>query len=200
MRSVEDALKWSIPANAQLIRNLMIGAQYIHDHVMHFYHLHALDWVDVVSALKADPKATAALAQSRYERGLTSQLEVLEARPMGSRPDVGLVRQRWEVLNQHRKVVMTMEGWGMLRRRPAQEAPGAPSSDNEVVNFGPFAFDLGARTLHKNGIAHRDFYLGHLVLAHLLIQRAAGGFARGLRAAPHRDGARRRVFRRHALW
>jgi hydrogenase large subunit len=42
----------------------MIGAQYIHDHVMHFYHLHALDWVDVVSALKADPKATAALAQS----------------------------------------------------------------------------------------------------------------------------------------
>ena len=42
----------------------MIGAQYVHDHVMHFYHLHALDWVDVVSALKADPKATSALAQS----------------------------------------------------------------------------------------------------------------------------------------
>jgi hydrogenase large subunit len=42
----------------------MIGAQYIHDHVMHFYHLHALDWVDVVSALKADAKETSALAQS----------------------------------------------------------------------------------------------------------------------------------------
>jgi len=42
----------------------MIGAQYIHDHVMHFYHLHALDWVDVVSSLKADPKATSTLAQS----------------------------------------------------------------------------------------------------------------------------------------
>ena len=42
----------------------MIGAQYVHDHVMHFYHLHALDWVDVVSALKADPKATSTLAQS----------------------------------------------------------------------------------------------------------------------------------------
>jgi two-component system phosphate regulon response regulator OmpR len=39
----------------------------------------------------------------------------------------------------------------VLRRRPAQEAPGAPSSENEVVNFGPFAFDLGARTLRKNG-------------------------------------------------
>jgi len=64
VRAVEDALKYEIPANAQLIRNLMIGAQYVHDHVMHFYHLHALDWVDVVSALSADPAATAALAQS----------------------------------------------------------------------------------------------------------------------------------------
>ncbi len=64
VRSVEDALKYKIPKNAQLIRNLMIAAQYVHDHVMHFYHLHALDWVDVVSALKADPKATSELAQS----------------------------------------------------------------------------------------------------------------------------------------
>ncbi|EIJ41968.1 Ni,Fe-hydrogenase I large subunit [Beggiatoa alba B18LD] len=64
IRAVENALNYPIPANAQLIRNLMIGAQYIHDHVMHFYHLHALDWVDVVSALQADPKATADLAQS----------------------------------------------------------------------------------------------------------------------------------------
>ncbi len=64
VRAVENALNYSIPANAHLIRNLMIGAQYVHDHVMHFYHLHALDWVDVVSALKADPKAASALAQS----------------------------------------------------------------------------------------------------------------------------------------
>ena len=64
IRAVEDALNYEIPRNAQLIRNLMIGAQYIHDHVMHFYHLHALDWVDVVSALNADPKATSELAQS----------------------------------------------------------------------------------------------------------------------------------------
>src|SRR5512147_1956033 len=69
VRSVEDALHraiptYSIPKNAELIRNLMIAAQYVHDHVMHFYHLHALDWVDVVSALKADPKATSQLAQT----------------------------------------------------------------------------------------------------------------------------------------
>jgi hydrogenase large subunit len=64
VRAVENALNYPIPPNAQLIRNLMIGAQYVHDHVMHFYHLHALDWVDVVSALSADPKATSDLAQS----------------------------------------------------------------------------------------------------------------------------------------
>ncbi|MCW8851296.1 MAG: nickel-dependent hydrogenase large subunit, partial [Gammaproteobacteria bacterium] len=64
IRSVENALDYKIPKNADLIRNLMSGAQYIHDHVMHFYHLHALDWVDVVSALSADPKATSELAQS----------------------------------------------------------------------------------------------------------------------------------------
>jgi hydrogenase large subunit len=72
IRSVEDALKYEIPKNAQLIRNLMIGAQYIHDHVMHFYHLHALDWVDVVSALNADPKATSELAQSLSSWPLSS--------------------------------------------------------------------------------------------------------------------------------
>jgi hydrogenase large subunit len=64
VRAVENALNYKVPPNAQLIRNLMIAAQYVHDHVMHFYHLHALDWVDVVSALSADPKATSELAQS----------------------------------------------------------------------------------------------------------------------------------------
>ena len=64
VRAVENALHYTIPPNAQLIRNLMIAAQYVHDHVMHFYHLHALDWVDVVSALKADPAATSQLTQS----------------------------------------------------------------------------------------------------------------------------------------
>jgi hydrogenase large subunit len=64
VRAVEDALHYEIPTNAQLIRNLMIVTQFVHDHVVHFYHLHALDWVDVISALKADPKATSTLAQS----------------------------------------------------------------------------------------------------------------------------------------
>ncbi|MBR0566151.1 nickel-dependent hydrogenase large subunit [Azoarcus sp. L1K30] len=64
VRAVEDALKIDIPENANSIRNIMQLTLQVHDHLVHFYHLHALDWVDVVSALKADPKATSALAQS----------------------------------------------------------------------------------------------------------------------------------------
>lgn len=64
LRSVEDALDIKIPAQANLIRNLMLGMQYLHDHVVHFYHLHALDWVDVVSALKADPVAAEKIAKT----------------------------------------------------------------------------------------------------------------------------------------
>ncbi len=64
MRAVEDALGIEIPNNARILRNLIEGIQYVQDHVIHFYHLHALDWVDIVSALDADPQATAKLAQS----------------------------------------------------------------------------------------------------------------------------------------
>ncbi len=64
MRAVEDALGITIPDNARIIRNIISGIQYVQDHVIHFYHLHALDWVDIVSALSADPSKTSALAQS----------------------------------------------------------------------------------------------------------------------------------------
>jgi hydrogenase large subunit len=64
VRCVENALDISIPPNAELIRNLMACAHLMQDHVVHFYVLHALDWVDVVSALKADPAETSGIAQS----------------------------------------------------------------------------------------------------------------------------------------
>jgi len=64
VRAVEDALGIVIPPNAELARNLMFCAQYMQDHVVHFYHLHALDWVDIVSALKADPIKTSEIARS----------------------------------------------------------------------------------------------------------------------------------------
>jgi hydrogenase large subunit len=64
IRAVENAVGMKVPFNAEMIRNVIMGMQYVQDHVVHFYHLHALDWVDIVSALSADPKKTAALQQS----------------------------------------------------------------------------------------------------------------------------------------
>ena len=64
VRCVEDALGLAVPANARVVRNLMMGAQFLHDHIVHFYHLHALDWVDLISALSADPGITADLARA----------------------------------------------------------------------------------------------------------------------------------------
>lgn len=64
VRAVENALKMEIPLNAQYIRNLVLALHAFHDHIVHFYVLSALDWVDVVSALQAEPAKTASLAQS----------------------------------------------------------------------------------------------------------------------------------------
>jgi Ni,Fe-hydrogenase I large subunit len=64
VRAVEDALDYPIPKNANYIRNIMTLTQFTQDHVIHFYHLHGFDWIDVLSALKADPKATSSLAMS----------------------------------------------------------------------------------------------------------------------------------------
>ena len=64
VRSVENALGLEIPLNAQLIRNILIGAHALHDHVVHFYQLSALDWVDVTKVLEASPEKAAAFADS----------------------------------------------------------------------------------------------------------------------------------------
>ncbi len=82
MRSVENALNMEIPLNAQYIRNLMMGAHATHDHIVHFYHLCALDWVDIVSALKADARATAALGQklSSWHRNTYQEIKAAQDR------------------------------------------------------------------------------------------------------------------------
>jgi len=82
VRTVEDALGIIVPPNAELIRNLMFCAQYLQDHVVHFYHLHALDWVDVVSALKADPVKTSEIAQkiSNYPKSSPKYFSDLQKR------------------------------------------------------------------------------------------------------------------------
>jgi [NiFe] hydrogenase large subunit/hydrogenase large subunit len=72
IRAVENAIGAQPPANARLLRNLIMASQMVQDHVVHFYHLHALDWVDIVSALSADPRATAQLAQTISDWPLSS--------------------------------------------------------------------------------------------------------------------------------
>jgi hydrogenase large subunit len=88
VNAVEDALGIEVPDNARLVRNIIAATQTIQDHVIHFYHLHALDWVDVVSALQADPAKTAQLAQSisdwplsseKYFKGVQDRLSALVA-------------------------------------------------------------------------------------------------------------------------
>lgn len=76
VRAVENALQMEIPVNAQLVRNIIQTAHAIQDHIVHFYHLSAVDWVDVVSALKADPEATAKLAESLSDWHLNGKHEM----------------------------------------------------------------------------------------------------------------------------
>jgi [NiFe] hydrogenase large subunit len=80
VRCVERAMSLAIPANARIVRNLLMGGQYIHDHTGHFYHLHALDWVDIVSALEADAKATADLAEEISPNAPTMDFAGTQAR------------------------------------------------------------------------------------------------------------------------
>ncbi len=74
-RALEDAMGIEIPKNATLIRNMMLGIQYVHDHIVHFYHLHALDFVDVAAAISANVKETAALA-AKISKKPTSEAEL----------------------------------------------------------------------------------------------------------------------------
>ena len=82
VRAVEDAIGAVPPLNARLLRQLIAAAQYVHDHVVHFYHLQALDWIDAVAALKADPRATASLAQSisTYPRSTAALFTSVQSR------------------------------------------------------------------------------------------------------------------------
>ncbi len=82
VRAVENALDLEVPLNAQLIRNLILAAHGLHDHIVHFYHLSALDWVDVVSALSADPAKASQLAEtlSEWPGNSRRQLEAVKAR------------------------------------------------------------------------------------------------------------------------
>jgi hydrogenase large subunit len=82
VRAIENAFDIVIPPNAEMVRNIMANVLYMHDHVVHFYHLHALDWVDVVSALKADPAVASAAAQqlSAWPKSSTGYFKAIQDR------------------------------------------------------------------------------------------------------------------------
>jgi hydrogenase large subunit len=82
VRAVENALQLEVPLNAQYIRNLILIAHALGDHMIHFYHLSALDWVDVVSALKADPAKASQLAEtiSPWPHNSTGEMRAVQER------------------------------------------------------------------------------------------------------------------------
>jgi hydrogenase large subunit len=101
VRAVENALGLEIPTNAQYIRNLILAAHALHDHIVHFYHLSALDWVDVVSALSADPAKASKLGES------------LSGWPRNGRREMEAVKQRLTALVESGQLGIFANGyWG----------------------------------------------------------------------------------------
>lgn len=110
VRAVENALKLEVPLNAQYIRNLIMGAHCVHDHIVHFYHLSALDWVDVVSALKADPKRAA------------QQAEQLSSWPLNSAQTLKGVQERLKAFVESGQLGIFANGyWGHPAMRLSPE-------------------------------------------------------------------------------
>ncbi len=108
VRAVEDALGIEVPENASLIRNIIGASQYVQDHVIHFYHLHALDWVDVTLALKADPGKTSQLAES------------ISPWPKSSRAYFQAIQDRVKALVESKQLSLFSSGyWG----HPAYHLP-----------------------------------------------------------------------------
>ena len=108
VRAVEDALGIEVPENANLIRNIIGASQYVQDHVIHFYHLHALDWVDVTLALKADPGKTSQLAES------------ISPWPKSSRAYFKAIQDRVKALVESKQLSLFSSGyWG----HPAYHLP-----------------------------------------------------------------------------
>jgi hydrogenase large subunit len=180
VRAVENALGVSIPANAELVRNLMSAALYIQDHVVHFYHLHALDWVDVVSALSADPSAASAAAQQLsswpkssvgYFRELKAKLEKFVASgqlaifangywghpayKLSPEQNLVAVAHYLEALDWQKEMVKVHTIFGGKNPHPNYLVGGVPCSINpneaNAINAERLAF---VRTLFEQG---RDF-------------------------------------------
>ena len=147
VRAVENALGLEIPQNASLIRNLILAGHALHDHIVHFYHLSALDWVDVTSALEADPADAARLGQQ------------LSDWPGNSRQEMKKVKDRVQgVVDSGQLGIFTNGYWG----HPAMKLP--PHVDLMAVAHYLQALEyqkrinqavaiLGAKTPHIQNLA-----------------------------------------------
>jgi len=169
IRSVEDALKITIPKNANIIRNIMTATQDVQDHAIHFYHLHGFDWIDVVSSLKADPAQTSAIAQSISSWPLSStsyfkdiqtkvknlvdsgQLGIFANAYWGHPayklpPEVNLlgVAHYIEALNWQKEIIKIHAVFGGKNPHPNYAVGGVPASinlhDNSVINIERLGF------------------------------------------------------------
>lgn len=169
IRSVEDALKITVPKNANIIRNIMTATQDVQDHAIHFYHLHGFDWIDVVSSLKADPAQTSAIAQSisgwplsstSYFKDIQTKVKnLVDSGQLGIfanaywghpayklPPEVNLlgVAHYIEALNWQKEIIKIHAVFGGKNPHPNYAVGGVPASinlhDNSVINIDRLAF------------------------------------------------------------
>jgi hydrogenase large subunit len=147
VRAVEDALNLEIPLNAQYIRNLIMIAHALHDHVVHFYQLSALDWVDVTQVLKADPAKASQIAES------------LSDWPGNSKNEMKAVQQKIKALVESGQLGIFAHGyWG----HPAMKLPPeinliAVSHYLQALEYQRYANQvvamLGGKTPHIQNVA-----------------------------------------------
>ena len=175
VRAVENALGIAVPPTAELIRNIMMTTQYVQDHVIHFYHLHALDWVDIVNALKADPKKAAELAQSfskwdkntpAYFSGVQDKIKAFAASGLGIfangywghpayklPPEVNLiaVAHYLDALEWQKEIVKIHAVFGGKNPHPNYLVGGVPCSINvnEVAAINSERLNLVARLISQ---------------------------------------------------
>ncbi len=189
VRSVEDALNVAVPPTAELIRNIMLTTQYVQDHVIHFYHLHALDWVDLVNALKADPKKAAELAGSfskwdkntpAYFTEVQNKIKAFAASGLGIfanaywghpayklPPEVNLIgaAHYMDALEWQKEVVKIHAVFGGKNPHPNYLVGGVPCSIdvNEVAAINSERLNLVAGLIDKANVFVNEVYIPDLL-------------------------------------
>jgi hydrogenase large subunit len=194
VRAVESALGITVPPTAEIIRNIMMETLYVQDHVVHFYHLHALDWVDIVNALKADPKKAAEIAQSfskwdkntaSYFSGVQDKIKAFAASGLGIfangywghpayklPPEVNLiaVAHYLDALEWQKEIVKIHAVFGGKNPHPNYLVGGVPCS----INMNEVAAINGERlNLVKKLIDQADEFVSQVYIPDLL---AVAGF------------------------